>query len=202
MKILTVSDFVDPGLQSAWETGRIGAVDLVLACGDLPPEYLGQLANAFNVPLFYVLGNHDIRYTAKPAPGCTDIHARMVHFAGLSFLGLEGCHWYNGGPHQYTEWQMRMMILRLMPALWWRGGPDVVIAHAPPRFVHDGEDPCHRGFHCFHTLMRRFRPRYFIHGHIHRHFDDPAERMTRIYATTVVNAYGWFEIEIGGYPAA
>ena len=38
---------------------RCGGADLILACGDLPFEYLGSLMNALDVPLVFVPGNHD-----------------------------------------------------------------------------------------------------------------------------------------------
>lgn len=196
MKIMTVSDVVEPSLYPAVDAGRHSGINLILACGDLPPEYLSFLRNFFSVPLYYVCGNHDIRYNRKPPIGCTDIHTRLVRFRGVNILGLGGSHWYNGGPHQYTEGQMRFMVYRLLPTLWRRGGVDVVITHAPPRYVHDAEDPCHRGFVAFRRLIRRWRPQYFIHGHIHRRFDHDSERISLIEATRVVNTYGYFQLEI------
>jgi Icc-related predicted phosphoesterase len=200
MKILTVSDQVGQVFYDEKELQCFRDVDLVLSCGDLPPEYLTYLAASLNAPLFYVKGNHDIRYAKQPA-GCLDVHARIVEFRGLRIMGLEGSRWYNGGPNQYTEGQMRMTVLGLRPLLWWRGGIDIVIAHAPPRFVHDAEDQCHRGFRTFRTLIDKFCPRYFIHGHIHAHFDDPCERETIVGRTRVVNAFGYHVLEIENDPA-
>lgn len=73
----------------------------------------------------------------------------------------------------------------------------MVITHAPPRHIHDAEDLCHRGFRCFRWLIDRYSPSYFIHGHIHRHFNDPSERMTVVGKTKVINTYGYhiFDIE-------
>ncbi|MGB7921332.1 MAG: metallophosphoesterase [Desulfobacterales bacterium] len=202
MKILTVSDVVEPSLYPVVDAGRHIGINLILACGDLPPEYLSFLSNFFSVPLYYVCGNHDIRYNKKRPMGCTDVHARLVRFRGLNFLGLGGSHWYNGGPHQYTEGQMRLMVFRMLPTLWRRGGVDVVITHAPPRYVHDAEDPCHRGFVVFRRLIRRWRPQYFIHGHIHCRFGHDSERISLIESTRVVNTYGYFQLEIDDRPAA
>ena len=171
-------------------------VDLIVSCGDLPPEYLTRLVHRFNVPLYYVNGNHDIRYKETRPEGGFNLHGRLVDKGGINILGLEGSHWYNGGPFQYTEGQMRSIIRRLRPVLWWRGGVDVVIAHAPPRHIHDAEDPCHKGFECFRWLIEKYQPTYFIHGHIHQNFADPSERMTLYKSTKVVNAYGYCILEI------
>jgi Icc-related predicted phosphoesterase len=84
--------------------------------------------------------------------------------------------------------------------IWWQGGIDVVVAHAPPRFINDAEDLCHRGFRCFRWLIDKYQPDYFIHGHIHRHFSDPSERMSVVDATKVINTYGYHILEIETEP--
>jgi Icc-related predicted phosphoesterase len=196
MKILSISDRVEPFLNNRFDAEKISGVDLILSCGDLPPEYLTFLATALNAPLFYIKGNHDIRYDTKPPEGCNNIHRKLVQFNGLKFLGLEGSRWYNGGPYQHTEQQMQKIIRGLKASLWWKGGVDIIISHAPLRHVHDAEDRCHRGFKCFHQLISRYAPEYFIHGHIHAVFNKPSERITIINHTKVVNSYGHFLFEI------
>jgi Icc-related predicted phosphoesterase len=196
MKILTVSDTVEPMLEKQHNAQRFADVDLIISCGDLPPEYLSRLLDTIAAPLYYVCGNHDIRYGEKPPQGGCDLHGKLITIMGLKILGLEGCHWYNGGPYQYTEGQMRAMIRRLRPKLWWQGGVDLVVTHAPPRHIHDAEDPCHKGFECFRWLIDRYHPGYFIHGHIHKDFSDPSQRVTIVNSTHVVNTYGHFILEI------
>ena len=190
MRILSVADVVDPMLYPRFDKDRFGRIDLVLGCGDLPPEYLSYLTHAFNAPLFYVKGNHDIRYQDRPPQGCRNIHERLVRFGRLKILGLEGSMWYNGGPYQYTEKQMRRLVRRLQPVIWWRGGVDIVVTHAPPYGIHDASDLCHRGFECYWRLILKHRPAYFVHGHIHRHFETAEERQTRVAETAVINTYG------------
>jgi Icc-related predicted phosphoesterase len=196
LKVLSVSDVVDAMLHRQAGSKPFTDIDVIISCGDLPPEYLTLLANAFNAPLYYVSGNHDIRYKTKWPEGGRNLHNRLEEIGGLRFLGLEGSHWYNGGPFQYTEKQMRAIVRRLRPSLWWRGGVDVVVTHAPPLHVHDAEDPCHRGFEIYRRLIDRYKPRYFIHGHIHRHFSDASERVTLVNKTKVVNTYGYTLLEI------
>ena len=196
MKILTVSDCVEPILNDSFDADRFAGVDLILSCGDLPPEYLTGLVNRIKVPLYFVKGNHDIRYDRKPPEGCVDIHGRLVQFQGLKILGLEGSRWYNGGPNQYTERQMRRIVRRLKMGIWWKGGLDMVVSHAPPRHVHDAEDRCHKGFKSFHSLIRGCAPGYFIHGHIHAHFDSFTDRVTIIHNTKVINSYGYTILDV------
>lgn len=193
---MSVSDVIKPALDQHTDGGPFADIDLIVSCGDLPPEYLSRLVHYLKAPLYYVRGNHDIRYDDKPPEGGNDLHGRLERFQGINILGLEGSHWYNGGPHQYTEGQMRSIIRRLRPVLWWRGGVDVVIAHAPPRHIHDAEDPCHRGFECFRRLIDKYHPGYFIHGHIHANFSNSNERVTTVNSTKVVNTYGYYLLEI------
>ena len=39
MKILSISDFIEPSLYGRIEAQQFANVDLILSCGDLPPEY-------------------------------------------------------------------------------------------------------------------------------------------------------------------
>ncbi len=195
MKILTVSDRVEPVLYDRFDSERFKGLDLILACGDLPPEYLSFISGKLNVPLYFVRGNHDLRYGKKPPHGCINLEDTVIQFQGKNILGLEGSRWYSGGLHQHTESEMRWKIWRLRPLIWWKGGVDIVIAHAPPRHIHDAEDVCHRGFKSFRWLINRYAPAYFIHGHIHANFTDPSQRLTLVNQTRVVNTYGYYLFE-------
>ena len=199
MKILAVSDYVEPLLYQRFEPKHFKGVELILSCGDLPPEYLTFLAWAFKVPLYYVRGNHDIRFVSKSPDGCTALDGRISRFQGLNFLGLDGSRWYNGGPYQYSEAQMRRRIRGLRRKIRRRGGIDIVISHAPPRHMHDAEDPCHKGFYSYNRLIDNYSPSYFIHGHIHSFFADPSERIMVVNKTKIINTYGYhlFETEEG-----
>jgi Icc-related predicted phosphoesterase len=196
MKILSISDMVVPELSEQFDAREFDGVELVLSCGDLPPEYLASIRERLDVPLYYIRGNHDIRYQNSPPVGCLDIHQRWITFKGLRIMGLEGSRWYNGGPIQYRDYQMRQMIWRMTPGLWFKGGVDMVITHAPPRHIHDAEDRCHRGFDSFLKLINRFKPRYFIHGHIHAYITDPSQRVTLVGNTHVINTFAYHLLEV------
>ncbi len=191
MKILTLSDRVEPVLHDQFDRRQFEGLDLILACGDLPPEHLSFVSGKFNVPLYFVRGNHDLRYGARPPQGCINLADELVQFKEKNILGLEGSRWYNGGPHQYTEGEMHWKIQRLRPRIWWKGGVDIVITHAPPRHIHDAEDSCHRGFKSFRWLIDKYSPHYLIHGHIHANFTEPSQRVTIVNRTKVINTYGY-----------
>lgn len=196
MKILTVSDFIESCLYKDFDSELFKDIEVILSCGDLPPEYLSFISYRINAPLYYVKGNHDIRYIDKAPNGCIDIDSKLIRFKKLKIAGFEGSRWYNGNPIQYTESQMKKKIMKMWPRLWWNRGVDIVITHAPPRYIGDAEDPCHRGFKSFHPLIDRFSPQYFIHGHIHARFNKPSERIRIVKNTRVINTVGYFILEI------
>ncbi len=192
MKILSVSDKVEQQLLTRTGSGLPAPPDVILACGDLPPEYLSELRDIYNVPLYFVEGNHDIRHHRSPPTGCTNIHARIVTEQGLRIMGFSGCRWYNGGINQYTEPEMKKIVRSLWFKLLQSHKVDIIITHAPPRFIHDKEDPCHKGFKSFTPLIEKQKPAWFIHGHIHTLFNDSTERITLVGETKVLNSYGFF----------
>ena len=57
VRVLAVSDVPDQGLLAS--LSAVATADLILACGDLPFDYLSYLMNALDVPLVFVPGNHD-----------------------------------------------------------------------------------------------------------------------------------------------
>ena len=197
MKILSVADTVIKNLLEPVGGGpAIAGIELILACGDLPPEYLSALKQRYDTELLYVLGNHDLRYGESPPMGCVHIHRQIVKVGNIRITGFSGSRWYNGNINQYTEKQMARFIRKMRFPLWRSGGVDLVITHASPRFIHDAEDPCHRGFRVFREFINKYQPRYFIHGHIHALFENDSERLTRVKSTSVINSYGYHVLEI------
>src|SRR5690349_24946491 len=59
VRLLAVSDEPERAFDFERNRAEIGRIDAVLGCGDLEPDYLDFLAEAFHVPLLYVRGNHD-----------------------------------------------------------------------------------------------------------------------------------------------
>ncbi|MCB9148379.1 MAG: metallophosphoesterase family protein [Caldilineaceae bacterium] len=208
MRVLVVSDKVEPILYSGAVQERVGAVDMVLSCGDLPFYYIEYLVSMLNRPTYYVFGNHtsEVEYhgqwEGKSAPhGAENLHMRSVQEGGLLLAGLEGSIRYNNAPRfQYTNSQMFANITRLAPRLLYnklRYGRwlDVLVAHSPPRGIHDEEDRAHQGFESFLTFMRWFKPRYLLHGHIHIYRQDTVTQ-TSYHETEVINVYPYRILEL------
>ena len=196
MKILLVSDEEDKYLWDFYTPGRLKGIDLILSAGDLKAEYLSFLVTMANRPLLYVPGNHDGGYAQRPPEGCQCIDGKLVTVGGLRILGLGGSALYNGGPHQYTEKQMRRRIHRLRLKLALAGGVDIVLTHAPVRGFGDEDNMTHRGFEAFLPLLDQYKPRFLVHGHIHQRYGVNRPRCCQYGETTIVNATGRYILEI------
>ena len=200
MKILLVSDEEDKYLWDFYKPGRLKGIDLILSAGDLKAEYLSFLVTMANRPLLYVPGNHDGGYAQRPPEGCQCIDGKLVTVGGLRILGLGGSALYNGGPHQYTETQMRRRIHRLRLKLALAGGVDIVLTHAPVRGFGDEDNMTHRGFEAFLPLLDQYQPQYLVHGHIHQRYGANRPRCYQYNETTIVNATGRYILEFPDKP--
>ena len=196
MKILAVSDVESKQFYDFYTPGKLDGFDLILACGDLRKEYLEFLVTMANRPLLYVPGNHDDGFVTAPPEGCVCIDGKVFTYEGVRFFGLGGSSRYREGPFLYTEREMARRVRRANPAMARAGGLDVFVTHAPARGMGDFDTEAHRGFECFHTLLDRWEPRYFVHGHIHKSYGMRIPRETPHGKTVVVNAYEHVVIEL------
>jgi Icc-related predicted phosphoesterase len=223
MKILCISDQIDPLVYTNSIKERFADVDLVLSAGDLPLDYLEFIVSSLNKPLYFVFGNHNLKgfehyqrggggsanrwnELETPIPGAGAIHvgSKVRREGDLIIAGLGGSMQYNHGENQYTEFQMKMEILRMIPALVFNRifhgrYLDILLTHASPQGIHDKPDPCHRGFKIFLWFMSVFKPKYLIHGHIHL-YDLSTVRATKYMETMVLNAYSHYVIVTGENP--
>lgn len=194
MKILVLSDQESKALYDYYQPGRLKEYDLIIACGDLRVSYLEFLVTMARCPLLYVHGNHDDRWQREPE-GCICIDDAVFTWQGVRILGLGGSYRYGQGRYMFTEREMRRRIRRLWWKLWRAGGVDILVTHAPARGLNDLDDLPHRGFACFNRLLERYRPRYFLHGHIHRSYGANIPRLTQHGDTAVINAFESYSFE-------
>lgn len=260
MRILCVSDFIDPLIYSQGAKNNFPNIDLILCAGDLPMDYIDFIVTTFNKPTYFVFGNHDLKeyqfyhksstntidtfavargdFSSNEAfrsnHGATYVGGKTIisktHFCNtqtnqvvvtlspgmtmntriknrgkgdrspLIITGVSGSMRYNNGQCQYTDTQMFLKLLLLVPGLLinkLRYGKflDIFLTHAAPCGIHDKNDPCHLGFRAFNWFLKRFSPRVMIHGHIHL-YDNRDERAGKYFDTLVVNAYAHCIVEI------
>ena len=194
LRLLAVSDEVEPQLLDERTVAGQGRIDLVIGCGDLPADYLDGLATLYAAPLVFVRGNHDPPDRKGDYPPDAEIDGRVVSEKGLLIAGLEGCIRYSDGPHQYTERQMTAKVLGLRLRLRGRR-PDVLITHGPPAGINEGTDPPHRGLQAVRRAVAWMRPRLLLHGHVHPYGRDIV-REAQLGETRVINVVGHRLIEV------
>ncbi|MFH2039743.1 MAG: metallophosphoesterase family protein [Chloroflexota bacterium] len=109
MKILAISDLVVERLYTAPIAELFSEVDLILACGDLPYEYLEYLVTMSHVPVLYVPGNHDPQYDLKNAAaraeGCDHLDLKVQRVKGLNLAGLGGSIRYKPASPNQACWR-------------------------------------------------------------------------------------------------
>src|SRR5215467_16281662 len=179
VRVLAVSDETSEELLASPDLVR--SAQLILACGDLPFDYLDALLNALEVPLVFVPGNHDPDVSgyrssragltlqaglpARPPwpAGAFNADRAVVDVAGLRLAGLGGSRRYRDGPNQYTPRQQARRARSLARRARWRArrdgrGVDMLLTHAPPRGAGDREDRPHQGFEALNWLTGRLQP--------------------------------------------
>jgi uncharacterized protein len=190
VRVLAVADEEVPAMQSRV---RDLQVDLVLAAGDLPWDYLESLVSLLDAPAAYVPGNHDPGEGSGPR-GLIDVDEHVVTVGGLRVAGLGGCVRYNEGPHQYTQAEYDKRARRLLREARDRD-VDVLLTHAPPLGLGDEpDDPSHVGISALHGVIETLRPTWHLHGHIHPYGMHKPDR--RLGPTTIRNVIPWQLIDI------
>ena len=91
---------------------------------------------------------------------------------------------------------MKKRIAKLRWKLFRKKGIDILVTHAPALGVNDDEDLCHTGFACFHDLIEKYQPKYFVHGHVHLTYGSQIKREAQLGETKVINAYNHYIVEI------
>ena len=201
MKILCISDRVEPMLYGPNLTAHARGVEAVISCGDLPFDYLEYIITFLGAPVYYVLGNHDPAPDSPERPeGCTPLDGRVVDAGGVALAGLSGSRLYSGGPNQHTERQMRRRARALSARiscrrLAGRPRPQVFVTHAPPFGLGDRGDPAHVGFEAFLGLIDRHGPSLWLHGHVHLYRPE-VQRVASRGETKVVNVFGHRILEV------
>ena len=203
MNLLTVSDVESSLIYNPNIKKRFHDVDLAISCGDLSYYYLEFIVSSLDVPLYYVRGNHAKQIEhghageRKSPWGANNLHRKVIRDkkSGLLFAGIEGCLRYNEGQYQYTQFEMWLMVISLVPTLLYnklRYGRfvDIFVTHAPPWGIHDDDDRAHQGIKAFLWFVWVFQPTYHLHGHVHIYWPGKI-RETELGKTKIYNIYGY-----------
>jgi uncharacterized protein len=201
IRFLAASDETDAALDHEVNRTALGPVDGVIGCGDLEPEWLSFLADAFHAPLVYVRGNHDRGGAWDARHGVPESLAAgdSTRLAGIAIGGLEWPGLRERGNQRRTglAWvhAMRLALRAFAARLRGRIEPLLVISHAPPAGAGDvATDRYHLGFPAYRWLMDRLGPPLWLHGHTTTASVDELEAV--VGATTLVNVTGAVLVEL------
>lgn len=96
MKILCVSDYVDPMIYNQNVKEVYSDIDLILCAGDLPMDYIDFIVSVLNKPTYFVFGNHDLKeyhYYHKESrldnAHFTKNYEQTIHGHGATYLGFK-----------------------------------------------------------------------------------------------------------------
>jgi hypothetical protein len=167
-RFLAVSDERVGTLDEVRNREALMPLDAILGCGDLEPDYVGFLADAFGAPLLYVRGNHDrdagwgvhSAFLPDPLDSRTEL-IEGIAIAGFSWPGKDRGRAERDGTAAW--WQAVSAVARAK-----LGGrrPDIENSHVPPRGHREApDDEYPRGFSAYHWLCRTLDPRLWLHGH-------------------------------------
>ena len=68
----------------------------------------------------------------------------------------------------YDEKEMRSRYGKVRSKITMRNGFDILVTHAPAKGFGDLPDLPHNGFDTFNEIMYRHKPKYMLHGHVHK----------------------------------
>ncbi len=198
IRILGASDQPDATLDDARNRDALGRIDLVIGCGDLAPDRVAFLGDAFQAPLIYVRGNHD-QSRSWDAPELVPEASSGIDEGELPGVALLALPWPGAarGIARRDEWAAWWQVLQALKIdlILPRDRARIVFSHVPPRGAGDTPtDPYHVGFNAYRVALDRLRPRLWLHGHTSRAATlDP---ITEHGPTTIVNVTGSVLVEL------
>lgn len=95
MKILCVSDYVDPLIYNPKVKEIFPDIDLILCAGDLPMDYIDFIVSVFNKPTYFVFGNHNLKdyhyyhKSANPEATPAGHYGDVSHAHGAIYAGFK-----------------------------------------------------------------------------------------------------------------
>jgi hypothetical protein len=163
----------EPALEQAVNRVGLEPIDAVIGCGDVEPDWLAFLGDAFCAPVLFVRGNHDRGGlwaeaelpVPKPLQPGRLADGFGVPVAALEWPGVEDA---GNARHDGLAWRHALSVaMRVaLDRLAGRDRPVLVISHVPPAGVGDTPtDRYHVGFRAYRWLLARLRPPLWLHGH-------------------------------------
>lgn len=94
MKILCVSDYVDPLIYNQNVKEIFPDIDAIICAGDLPMDYIDFIVSVFNKPTYFIFGNHNLKdfgfyHKINSPQGQQQYMERKHHGSGAKYMGFK-----------------------------------------------------------------------------------------------------------------
>ena len=94
MKILCVSDYVDPLIYNQNVKEIFPDIDAIICAGDLPMDYIDFIVSVFNKPTYFIFGNHNLKdfgfsHKIDSPQGQQQYMERKHHGSGAKYMGFK-----------------------------------------------------------------------------------------------------------------
>ncbi len=186
MKILLLADERSKRLKELLEQKP----DIIFTLGDLESWMVPEIADV-DIPKFGIFGNHENDDFFEKT-GVKNIHLQSYEFQKMNIVGFQGCVRYKDRSLRtlYTQEEATDLIQDLPPS-------DILIAHCPPRGIHDSNDLSGQGFEGLLAYIKKYSPKYVFHGHTYpENVETDNLLISEIDGVRVVWSYGANIIEI------
>lgn len=152
--------------------------DIIITLGDIDNMLLKHIEYNFKIGFKYgVLGNHDYidkleHYSIK------DLHLRILKVGDFSISGFRGSNRYKAGSaYMFTQKESIELLKKIEKA-------DMIVCHSPPKGIHDRKDLAHQGLKGIFKYIKKNKPKYCIHGHVHH------SQVSQYKKTKIISVYG------------
>lgn len=193
MKILAVAD--RRVLESLPEMITNHSVDAVFLLGDLKFIDICDLVDV-SVPIIGVYGNHCMS-DYFPKLNAMNAHLKLNRIKGYSVFGFEGCPYYKGEAHEFTQTKARDLL---------KDSPrsDILIAHSPASGMNSSSEAPHQGFEALKEYLEEHSPRFFFHGHSYPNENQKVSKFnnTIIYWVSGAEIIDLNKLSLSGLPDA
>ncbi len=154
-KILILSDYENSTFFKN-NADALSEIEFIISCGDLSAEYLEDIFNLLQKPLFYLKGNHGSKIKNRKIKY---IGNKVFSQSGFVIAGVDGI-WQRNSQN---------MIKTTEKIMKYRGNIDILVSHSPCEGIGDGTN-YHKGAPCLNKILRAKNIRYHFYGHNHLNY--------------------------------
>lgn len=164
-RILAISDlhYIKDSEWNILSGYNYDAVIAVVMLGDISRTRAQSIRKIVpdNVPLLYVLGNHDRWNEYRGIANTYSLDGKAITVGGIKMTGLSGSTRYKPAPELAMRSQKEAKkITRQLPAA------DILVTHVSPYHM-ISDDEAHEGYKAIDHYISNYVPAYHIFGHHH-----------------------------------